>query len=236
MTHSRLLPAVFLALCGLSAQAQVKIDFDFKNRGQKVTEDHYGIFYEEINHAGDGGLYAELVRNRSFEEDMSSPLAWGTLGNTSMSLSSSNMLNTVQKRALRVNIKSANGGVRNDGYWGMNIVNGRTYTLSFWIRAEGTYNGSITAELQSSTGRGMGSTTINVNATDEWQKLTATIRATGNDGQGRLALKGSAVGVIYLDVVSLFPPTFKNSPNGCREDLAQMLANLHPRFMRFTGC
>ncbi len=235
MTHSRLLPAVFLALCGLSAQAQVKIDFDFKNRGQKVTEDHYGIFYEEINHAGDGGLYAELVRNRSFEEDMSSPLAWGTLGNTSMSLSSSNMLNTVQKRALRVDIKSANGGVRNDGYWGMNIVNGRTYTLSFWIRAEGTYNGSITAELQSSTGRGMGSTTINVNATDEWQKLTATIRATGNDGQGRLALKGSAVGVIYLDVVSLFPPTFKNRPNGCREDLAQMLADLHPRFMRFPG-
>ena len=235
MTHSRLLPAVFFALCGLSAQAQVKIDFDFKKRGQKVTEDHYGIFYEEINHAGDGGLYAELVRNRSFEEDMSSLLAWGTLGNTSMSLSSSNMLNTVQKRALRVDIKSANGGVRNDGYWGMNIVNGRTYTLSFWIRAEGTYNGSITAELQSSTGRGMGSTTINVNATDEWQKLTATIRATGNDGQGRLALKGSAVGVIYLDVVSLFPPTFKNRPNGCREDLAQMLADLHPRFMRFPG-
>ena len=231
----RLFSAWTLVLCTLSAQAQVKIDFDFKNRGQLVTEDHYGIFYEEINHAGDGGLYAELVRNRSFEEDMNSPLAWSTVGNATISLSSDNMLNTVQKRALRVNIKSAGGGVRNEGYWGINIVRGRTYSLSFWLRSEDNYQGVITAELQNASGGRIGRTTINVNATQKWQKLTATIQATGNEAQGRLALKSSVKGVIYLDVVSLFPPTFKNRPNGCREDLAQMLADLHPRFMRFPG-
>lgn len=235
MKLRRCLSAWTFALCALSAQAQVIISFDFKNRGQLVTEDHYGIFYEEINHAGDGGLYAELVRNRSFEEDMNSPLAWSSIGNASITLSSDNMLNEVQKRALRLNIRSAGGGVRNEGYWGINIVSGRTYTLSFWLRAEDTYEGTITAVLQNTSGRQMGQTTIDVSATQEWKKLTATIQATGNEAQGRLVLKGSAKGVIYLDVVSLFPPTFKNRPNGCREDLAQMLADLHPRFMRFPG-
>ena len=235
MKPSRLFPTWIFVLCALSAQAQVKINFDFKNRGQLVTEDHYGIFFEEINHAGDGGLYAELVRNRSFEEDMNSPLAWSAIGNTAISLSSDNMLNTVQKRALRVDIKSAGGGVRNEGYWGINVVSGRTYELSFWLRAQDTYEGVVSAELQNANGRQMGRTTIHVNATQKWQKLTATIQATGNEAQGRLALRGSAKGVVYLDVVSLFPPTFKNRPNGCREDLAQMLADLHPRFMRFPG-
>ena len=96
MTRSKLFSTwLIMALSGLSVLAQVKIDFDFKNRGQLVTDDHYGIFYEEINHAGDGGLYAELVRNRSFEEDMDSPLAWSTVGQATISLSRDNMLNTV---------------------------------------------------------------------------------------------------------------------------------------------
>ena len=235
MRLSRLFSAWTLVLCALSAQGQVKIDFDFKNRGQQVTEDHYGIFFEEINHAGDGGLYAELVRNRSFEEDMNSPLAWSAAGNATISLSRDNMLNTIQRRALRVDVKSAGGGVRNEGYWGMNIVKGRKYSLSFWLRAEDTFKGVITAELQNAGGGRLGQTAIDVSATREWQKLTATIVATGNEAQGRLMLRSSVKGVLYLDVVSLFPPTFKNRPNGCREDLAQMLADLHPRFMRFPG-
>ncbi len=235
MRLEKLFPALAIALSAVPVQAQVKLGFDFKNRGQLVTEDHYGIFFEEINHAGDGGLYAELVRNRSFEEDMNTPLAWSAVGNATMSLTREDLLNTVQQRALRVNIGAANGGVRNEGYWGINVVSGRTYTLSFWLRAEGTYEGVITAELQNAGGGQLGQTAINVRATREWQKLTATIRATGNEAQGRLVLKGSVKGVIYLDVVSLFPPTFKNRPNGCREDLAQMLAALHPRFMRFPG-
>ena len=96
-----------MALAALQAQAQVKIDFDFKNRGQLVTEDHYGIFFEEINHAGDGGLYAELVRNRSFEEDMNAPLAWSTVGRATISLADEKLLNSVQQRALRVNLGAA---------------------------------------------------------------------------------------------------------------------------------
>ena len=235
MKFSRLLSFFALLSYVVGLQAQVKIDFDFNERGQMVTEDHYGIFFEEINHAGDGGLYAELVRNRSFEEDMNSPICWTTSGNSTISLTSDNMLNKVQQRALKVDIKSAGGGTRNEGYWGINIVSGRTYTLSFWLRAESNYDGVITAELQNGNGHKLGSATFNVNATQEWKKYSATIRANGSEARGYLTIKGSVKGVIYLDVVSLFPPTFKNRPNGCREDLAQMLADLHPKFMRFPG-
>lgn len=235
MKLTRLISTLAFMLCFVAMYAQVKIDFDFNNRGQLVTEDHYGIFFEEINHAGDGGLYAELVRNRSFEEDMNNPICWSTVGNSTISLTSDNMLNDVQKRALKVDIKTANGGARNEGYWGINIVAGRTYDLSFWLRAEDNYDGTITAELQNSTGQQMGRATFNVAATQEWKKYTATIKANGNEARGYFAIKGSKKGVIYLDVVSLFPPTFKNRPNGCREDLAQMLADLHPKFMRFPG-
>lgn len=224
-----------LAVCVTSVQAQIELKFDLNNRGDLVTEDHYGIFYEEINHAGDGGLYAELIRNRSFEEDMDSPICWSAVGNASMSLTTDKMLNTVQLRALKVNIKSENAGVRNEGYWGINIVNGREYDLSFWLRAEDSYNGNIVAELQNANGQNLGRTTISINATQEWQKYTAKITATGTDTKGYMSLKGDKKGVIFLDVVSLFPPTFKGRKNGCRPDLAQMLADMHPRFMRFPG-
>ncbi len=224
-----------LTLSVTSAQAQIEFKFDLNNRGDLVTEDHYGIFYEEINHAGDGGLYAELVRNRSFEEEMDSPICWSSVGNAEMSLTTDKLLNAVQLRALKVNIKSDNAGVRNEGYWGINIVTGREYTLTFWLRAEDSYNGSIVAELQNANGQNIGSATISVKATQEWQKYTAKISATGTDAHGYLALKSDKKGIICLDVVSLFPPTFKGRKNGCRPDLAQMLADMHPRFMRFPG-
>ncbi|MBP5421569.1 MAG: hypothetical protein J6Y78_03900, partial [Paludibacteraceae bacterium] len=106
----RFLCLFFLAFCVTSVWAQIEFKFDLNNRGDLVTEDHYGIFYEEINHAGDGGLYAELVRNRSFEEDMSKLIGWSSVGNAEMSLTSDKLLNAVQLRALKVNLKSDNAG------------------------------------------------------------------------------------------------------------------------------
>lgn len=231
----RTLAAATLLAAGLPMQAQVKFDFDMSRRGQMMSEDHYGIFYEEINHAGDGGLYAELVRNRSFEDNAGNPDSWWTVGSASMSVVTDNMLNTVQKHAMRVDIKAANGGVRNEGFWGINVVSGREYKLSFWLRADDSYKGTITAQLQTNGGSLLGSAAIAVDATTEWKQYSAIITATGTDAAGFLALRGNTKGTIVLDVVSLFPPTFKNRPNGCRPDLAQKLADLHPRFMRFPG-
>ena len=175
------------------------------------------------------------MRNRSFEDNAGNPDSWWTLGDASMGIATDDMLNTVQGHAMRMVINAAGGGVRNEGFWGINVVNGREYQLSFWLRADDAYDGVITAELQRENGAGLGSVDIKVNATREWKKYTATLRATGDDAKGWFALKGSTPGTVVLDVVSLFPPTFKNRPNGCRADLAQMLADLHPRFMRFPG-
>lgn len=234
-TAHRFMCLSLLAICTASAHAQIELKFDLNSRGDLITEDHYGIFYEEINHAGDGGLYAELIRNRSFEEDMEKPISWSTVGNAEMSLTTDKMLNTVQLRALKVNMKSDNAGVRNEGYWGINVVDGREYDLAFWLRTEDSYNGNIVVELQNGLGQNLGRATISVKATQEWQKYSTKIVATGSDAHGYFALKGEKRGVIFLDVVSLFPPTFKGRKNGCRPDLAQMLADMHPRFMRFPG-
>ncbi|MDE5969159.1 MAG: arabinosidase, partial [Muribaculaceae bacterium] len=91
-----------------------------------MSPTHYGIFYEDINHAADGGLYAELIRNRSFEDD-STPINWFGVGDAKISLVQDALLNDVQHNALNVTVSSPGDGVRNEGFWGMNAVKGRTY-------------------------------------------------------------------------------------------------------------
>ena len=222
-------------LCALTAKAQPSFEFSTSQRGPLLSPLQYGIFYEEINHGGDGGLYAELIRNRSFEDNASNPDAWWGLGNVSQTLVSSKLLNNAQAHALKVTVQEAGAGVRNDGFWGINIVEGETYTLSFWAKTDGTYQGRMCAELQDEGKQNLGSTEFDVNLTEEWQKYTVQLTATASQPRGWFALKGLEPMTVYLDVVSLMPPTYKNRPNGCRRDLAEMLAMLHPTFVRFPG-
>lgn len=93
-------------------------------RGPMVSPNHYGIFYEDINHAADGGLYAELIRNRSFEDD-SIPSNWFSIGNARISLVKEGLLNEAQHNALGVTIAGEGDGVLNEGFWGINAVEDR---------------------------------------------------------------------------------------------------------------
>lgn len=228
----------FLALSLLAmaqaVSAQVVIDIDANQRGPMVSPTHYGIFYEDINHAADGGLYAELIRNRSFEDD-ATPCNWFAVGDAKIALVQDGLLNDVQHNALNVTLHNPGDGVRNEGFWGMNAVKGRKYRLSFWAKSDKKYNGTLTARLQSATGQTLGEENVKVALTDEWRKYTATITATGNDPKAEFILTADKPGEFQLDVVSLFPPTFKNRENGMRPDLAQMLADMNPTFMRFPG-
>ena len=228
----------FLALSVLAmtqaVNAQVVIDIDANQRGPMISPIHYGIFYEDINHAADGGLYAELIRNRSFEDDVT-PCNWFGVGDAKIALVHDGLLNDVQHNALNVTLVRPGDGVRNEGFWGMNAVKGRTYKLSFWAKSDNKYNGTITARLQSTSGQPLGEENIKVALTKEWNKYTATITATGNDPKAEFTLTADKPGEFQLDVVSLFPPTFKNRDNGMRPDLAQMLADMNPTFMRFPG-
>ncbi len=122
----------------------------------------------------------------------------------------------------------------NDGFWGINAVQGRPYKLSLWIK--GKYNGTVKAQLVSADGKTvLAETPVNGKVTGKWQKLTAEMMSAGNDPKAKFQLVFNGKGTVTLDVVSLFPPTFKNRPNGLRPDLAEMLYNLHPKFVRFPG-
>ncbi len=220
--------------------AQVVINVDASRRGPEVSPTHYGIFYEDINHAADGGLYAELIRNRSFEDDLMSAHGdhisnWFAVGNAKIGLVKDGLLNEVQHNALRVKIVSPGDGVRNEGFWGINAVKGRKYKLSFWAKSDSKYKGIITARLQTISGQSLGEERMKVSFSKDWKKYTATIIATGDDPKAEFTLSADKAGEFMLDVVSLFPPTFKDRENGMRPDLAQMLAEMSPRFMRFPG-
>lgn len=226
-------------VCGfvpLQSMAQVTLNLDAGSRGTDIGDLHYGIFFEEINHAGDGGLYAELVRNRSFEDSDSNPDYWETVGSASMELSTASLLNDAQEQSLRLVFNASGDGVRNQGFWGMNIVADSVYTLSLWVKSVDGWSGNLTAALESASGTNLGSAVVAVEENDgEWTKYSATITATGSDTNGYLSLTGSKAGEIYLDVVSLFPTTYKGRDNGCRIDLAEKLAAMNPSFMRFPG-
>ncbi len=242
-----------LLLAATSMSAQVSINIDTKNRGPMISPTHYGIFYEDINHAADGGLYAELIRNRSFEDDMDWPstrafrtrgrrqdnrpriTSWTALGGATISLTQKNLLNNVQHNALDVVVTEQGDGVCNEGFWGINAVSGREYQLSFFIRSDKGYKGTLAAQLVSVDGKVLAAATVKVSAKAKWQKVSAKLTATADDPRAQFRLVADHAGQFQLDVVSLFPPTFKNRPNGMRPDLAQMLADMHPRFMRFPG-
>ena len=226
---------LILATLSSLAMAQSTFTFSTSKRGPVIGPLHYGIFYEEINHAGDGGLYAELIRNGSMEENGSNPDYWWTIGDANFGISTKNLLNSAQRRAMSLTLKKGGDGTRNIGYWGVNIVKGRKYRASFWIRTPNSWKGYITLALESFEGADLGHSVVQVEDAGEWTKYTTEITATGSYQLGWFAIRGSHPGTIYLDCVSLMPPTYKDRPNGMRIDLAEKLEALHPRFMRFPG-
>ncbi len=233
--------SVFACLC-LAAGAQVNITVDTAPTGVDISPMLYGIFYEDINHAADGGIYAELIRNRSFEDDAEKPVFWepytSVRGEVSMTIETQNLLNGVQKQCLHVvttGIADTDAGVLNNGYWGINAVKGREYQLSLWLKVnKGT---KFYAMLKGKYGTNLyASKQLDVDKKSKgWQHVTATLTSSANDKDAEFVLSALGDADFYLDMVSLFPPTYNGRENGLRPDLVEMLEDLHPRFMRFPG-
>ena len=254
MTYKNMLLMAGCALFSATAKAQVTIDIDAQQRGPKVSPMLYGIFYEDINHAADGGIYAELIRNRSFEDGprYSAPAdmqGWTTYAAAPSQLTArliqptkkTPLLNSVQHNALALDIKASAAlpvCLVNEGYWGINAVQGRCYRLSFWAKTL-KYQGTVKATLCSKDGSQLYAETLvsgfPVAKAKGWTKYEATLTANDNDPLAQFALVFDGAGQVQIDMVSLFPPTFKNRENGMRPDLANMLWQLHPKFMRFPG-
>lgn len=240
MKRNNILLAALLA-SSLAANAQVKINVDAANPGIKVSPNLYGIFFEDINHAADGGLYAELISNRSFEDSDNAIPTWRTSASNGASITSQlvskALLNNAQGKALQITVKAdkaATASLINEGFWGINAVQGRTYKLSLF--AKGNYKGGLKARLISADGKTVyAETTVDAAIGKKWNKYTAELTANANDPKSQFELVFDGKGSVTLDVVSLFPPTFMNRPNGLRPDLAQLLYNIRPKFVRFPG-
>jgi len=233
-THRLLTLWTLLALCGMLVQAQVSLDISPAKRASAINPLHYGIFFEEINHAGDGGLYAELIRNRSFEDNASTEY-WSTKGTADIVRSTTTPLNDAQEGYATVTFAQKGDAIINSGFWGMNIKAGETYKASFFIKT--TKQTTLNLQLLDESGNAIGQTAVNVKANAKWQKVQATLTPTGSSTRGQFAIVSAANSKTSfdIDVVSLFPPTFKDRENGCRVDLAQKLADMKPAFMRFPG-
>lgn len=228
--------ALFAGSVTFGLSAQVTLKFDAAKRGPMISPLQYGIFYEEINNAGDGGLYAELIRNRNFE-DASSPDYWSTIGGASMSIIRSGLMNENRRAALSLKLNGANEGISNTGYWGIPVRGGDTFKLTVWLKSDNGYKGTVTASIsENGNTAATGSTEISLDG--KWQKITIPVNAPETAqyiGKGKFNLTFSHAGSLTIGMVSLFPKTYMDRENGCRVDLAKMLEGLKPKFVRFPG-
>jgi alpha-N-arabinofuranosidase len=242
----RLLILPLLAATAATAGAQTPtLTIEGEQPIGRVSPLHYGLMTEELNHSYDGGLYAELVRNRAFLDDAQKPVGWsavqGAMSAATVALDREQPLNANLPVSLRLEVASASrpqpAGVANGGYWGFPIKPRTRYRASFYARAATGFSGPVRLQLQSEDGSTVYAEAQVSRLTGEWREYTATLK-TGDvpsTAKARYALTLDRPGTVWFNLVSLFPPTWKNRPNGLRPDLMQMLVDLKPGFLRFPG-
>ncbi|KOH44065.1 alpha-L-arabinofuranosidase C-terminal domain-containing protein [Sunxiuqinia dokdonensis] len=205
-----------------------------------------GIFFEDINYAADGGLYAELVQNRGFEYQLSdtkgrdkswdSKKAWNFTGSqTGFVIDTVSPIHPNQQHYAVLTISEVGEGVKNQGFDGIPLKAGDRYNFSVFARGLEGAKGKLLIRLVDDSGKVYAEgSTKSVSA--DWKKLELTLTAKETIDEARLQVIPQFTGKVALDLVSLFPQkTFKNRKNGLRPDLAEAIAELHPRFVRFPG-
>jgi len=239
-----LAPLLLLGVVSPRAAAPT-ITVDATSPTGKVSPRFFGLMTEEINHAYDGGLYAELVRNRAFLDDAASPVHWslvqGDGAAATIALDRGEPLNEHIAASLRLDVTQASpdraAGVANAGYWGIPVRPKTRYRASLYAKAAPGFTGAIAVAIQGDDGKTMYATGKIAGLTQAWKRYEVTLD-TGTvapTAKARYVLMLDRPGTVWITLVSLFPPTFKNQPNGFRPDLMQMLVDMKPKFLRFPG-
>jgi alpha-N-arabinofuranosidase len=245
MKRRWLLAPVLILGAALPRAAAPTIAIDASSAAGKVSPLLYGLMTEEINHSYDGGLYAELIRNRAFLDDTASPAHWSAVhgdgATAAIALDRREPLNAAIGTSLRLEVTQAAAGhaagVANEGYWGIPVRPNTRYRASFFAKAAPGFSGPITAAIESEDGRTTFATGRVSALSQSWKQYDVTL-TTGKaeaTAKARFALTVERPGTIWLGLVSLFPPTYKNQTNGFRPDLLQMLIDIRPKFLRFPG-
>ena len=228
----------------------IQLTFD-TNDAKAISDELIGVFFEDISYGADGGLYAELIQNRDFEyttgenrsrRDWGPLTAWEIHGEDASALSvtigTEDPIHPNNPHYAILNkTSSASALFANTGYDGISIREGEMYDLSLFTRKAPNQRGTVRLKISllGSNGNTLGTTTLKVSHT-AWKKQKAVIRGADTDPAASLVIEPMEQGSIHLDMVSLFPRnTFKGRKNGLRADLAQAIADIHPKFVRFPG-
>lgn len=248
------------------------VDINTSRPGPAINPQLYGIFLEEINHGMDGGLYAELIRNRAFEDarppegytfrngrwrdERGFDSGFSRYGYTtngvpfwslvqsgdakgSIHLETSGGITRQSGYCLRLDVETVtNGrlGVANEGFFGIGLKQGEPYQLSLYARGDDGFEGPLLVRLEDSSGTACSDEVKIENIPGSWGKFERTLIASKSESKARLVITAGAKGKVWLDFVSLFPKTtWKSRSNGLRPDIAQMIADLKPGFVRFPG-
>jgi alpha-N-arabinofuranosidase len=246
--HRRIVFAVLLlallpvCLPGEDKQPVAVISVDASRPGAAISPTMFGIFFEDINFGADGGLYPELVKNRSFE--FQEPLTgWHEVMGVSakgldrpkgeLSIHAEDPLNASNPHYLRARVYEPGYAFYNTGFRGIGLQSGAEYRFSAYIRSSGPK--AIRATVTDGSGHEIASGKLE-GFDEHWKKYETVIRANTTVPHAQLNLFVDEAGHLDLDMVSLFPvDTWKNRPNGLRKDLVQLLYDMHPGFIRFPG-
>lgn len=233
--------AVFMTM----AEDKAMIEADFNKPKTSVSKNLFGIFYEDINSAADGGLYGELIQNRSFEYErlkQSATEHWelvnlnGKKGKTALNVSVENPMSKANPTFVSLTVKKAGDGISNSGYGGIVFEKGKKYPGCVYLRSP---DASVESVIIVAGGKGKKAKQCKceiTGITTEWKKYEFTIEAEEDVTDGQLAVCAATKGKLDIDFVSLFrADIYKNEVNGFRKDLAEKLEEMHPAFIRFPG-
>jgi alpha-N-arabinofuranosidase len=240
---------VVLAACGIShAGVPASIRVDASQPGARIPLQFFGLMTEEINHSYDGGLYAELIQNRTFqdpqprerqrEDDRALPVHWSLVGSAKARLDESHPVNPALPLSLRVDLPGSEAGVANDGFWGIPVRPSTSYTATFYVKGGDGFAGPVTASIRTDDGDAVVASAATEPVTNQWKKCVVTLKtdaAVKTTSKAKFVLTATGNGSVWFSYVSLFPPTFQNAPNGLRPDLMQLLADMKPKFIRLPG-
>jgi alpha-N-arabinofuranosidase len=229
----------------VSAQSPVTLTVQADRPGPALDPMFYGLMTEEINFSYDGGLYAELIRNRTLKDNADAPDHWSVVKddgveatiaidksspvpNTALT-SSLKLTTTAMKRGQRV-------GVANEGFWGIPVKPNTTYRASVYAKADDGARRNATVAIETNDGHVLASATVGP-LTGQWKKYTATLKtgAVTASATNRFVISTGGAGTLWVTLASLFPPTYDNRANGMRPDIMELLAAMKPSFLRFPG-
>lgn len=226
-----------------TVSARITVD---EGRAKPISEDLIGVFFEDLNYAADGGLYAELVQNRDFEysetdgnkdKSWNSRYAWSVEGKgMTFDVSTEQPVHPNNPHYAVLDVAQPGGSFTNTGFDGIAVKEGEKYDFSlFTCTPDGKGGGKSVVRLVDPQGKTVAETTVKLSS-KTWKKREAVLKATATVAQARLVIIPQSAGRYALDMISLFPQkTFKGRKNGLRADLAQAIADIRPRFVRFPG-